>query len=161
MVRSYLLTFVVRQHLSPTARFLEKHPGAWLVWEPGDWKVPKRAKTTLVSGKPTKPRTGDALCTYLEPTAEGGKPLKVGRDPANDLVLNDATVSRVQFVLEPAPENRWTIRAQPNSTPMTINEQPLAASQQLKSGDRLLLGQVVLTYLDAPAFAQRVAALKG
>src|SRR6266498_1917201 len=114
MVPSYLISFLSTRALLLKDQFPTKHPGSWLVWEPGNWHAPaiaaSVAKTLGPQERPTTPAKGDALCFQL--SSLGNKQsLKAGRDPGSDLVLNDATVSREHLLLLYEGRNVWS--AQP------------------------------------------------
>jgi hypothetical protein len=147
------MSFVVRQHVIGKAGFLEKHPGAWLIWEPGEWSRPANTGHTVASSTAYRPAPGDALCFHL-----GVKPgrLKVGRGQGNMISLNEATVSRTHFELE-LNDARWTAVVFGDKV-LLLDERRLTAGTPavLVSGASLKLGQVALTFLDPQGFLLRV-----
>jgi hypothetical protein len=158
-VKAYMLSLLAVRRATLQAEFLSKFPSAWLVWEPGVWQ-PTTGKTSQESTRITslnaamdRPVGGDALCFELP----RGATLKVGRATGCDVLINDATVSREHLWLEPLAEG-WSARAQPGASSTLLNGQPLAlgAVQPLRPGNALRLGDVTLTYLDAPGLAARL-----
>lgn len=138
--------------------FPAQHVNDWLVWEPGAWKVPapgeKLAETRHVPPAGfERPPKGDCLCFELK--AAPGSKLKIGRAPENAIVLNDATVSREHVELERKKDGSWVITP---LRPAQLNGKPFDHPPQmpLKSGDRIGLGGVVLTYLSQAGFWERI-----
>ncbi len=160
MVRAFLISFVARQSLVlPAERMAEAYPHAWLVWEPGAWTAPGPGKQmTLVPAEPglQRPGVGDALCFELA-LPRGKEWLKIGRADDCDVVINDATVSRGHLMLTPERLGEWAALVSPASRGATLDDVPLVLGQRhpLVSGAKLGLGDVVLTYLDAPGFLAR------
>ena len=143
--------------------WLERHTTDWLVWEPGAWKVPDPARggvasTQIAIAQPDRPQTGDCLCFELKPIA--GAKLKIGRAPENDIVLNDATVSREHLVLERSKEQQWLVHAQASSKATLVKGKAAlpGAPVPLASGDQLKVGGVTLTYLTPTGLLGRVRA---
>jgi hypothetical protein len=162
-VKAYMLSLLTVRRAAMQAEFLSKFPSAWLVWEPGVWQ-PTTGRTsqeatriTSLDATGSRPVGGDALCFELP----RGAPLKVGRATDCDVLINDATVSREHLWLEPVSGSEgWAVRAQPGASNTQVNGQPLAlgAVQPLRPGHALRLGDVTLTYLDAPGLAARLDA---
>src|SRR6185436_9335847 len=95
-----------------------------------------------------KPRVGDALCFYLGKPGE--LPLRIGREVGNEIVLNDATVSRIHLALLPSTAGGWM--AKPAGGKVTRFDGASFEGDEavaLKSGAQLELGQVKLTFHDA------------
>ena len=158
-VKAYMLSLLAVRRATLQAEFLSKFPCAWLVWEPGVWQ-PTTGRTsqeatriTSLNAVANRPVGGDALCFELP----RGAPLKVGRAPNCDVIINDATVSREHLWLEPLADS-WAVRAQPGASSTQLNGQPLAlgALEPLHPGTSLRLGDVTLTYLDASGLAARL-----
>jgi hypothetical protein len=163
-VKAFMLSLLAVRRFTLQAQFLTHFPSAWLVWEPGVWQPaaggPSPDVTRITSMKPelARPVGGDALCFALTP----GAPLRVGRAPGCDVVVNDATVSREHLWLDPvAASAGWAVRPQPGASTTSRNGQPLApgVAQLLSPGDSLRLGDVTLTYHDAPGMAARLDAV--
>lgn len=156
-----MMSFLAVRSAAMGATFLQKHPGPWLVWEPGNWHVPQEGtpaqKQTLVGWRTDgAPPKGDALCFQLK-LPPGSDVLRVGRDAGNNVVLNDATVSREHLLLTPADGGAW--EAEPaKDRVVQVGGQPLPQGRRtrLRSGSQLVLGGVTLTYYDAAGMAVRL-----
>lgn len=158
-VSAYMLSLLGRQHQLLGSTFFERYPSDWLVWEPGPWR-PSRSiltsnaeKTQLPSGMDDpRPQGEDALCFELKRVA--GACLTVGRGTENQIVINDLTVSREQFVLELVGKS-WVVRSR--GTPLTLDGQvlesdgaPLADAMVIGAGD------VRMTFYSPAGFPQRL-----
>ena len=143
--------------------FEKRYPNDWLVWEPGEWRVPgptaDLATTQLPMGSaPERPPKGDCLCYELKSAT--GK-ISIGRAPENDIVLNDATVSREHLLLERSG-TAWLANVMPASraTKFSVKGAPPSADgpMTLSSGDKITLGGVTLTYLSVAGLKERLKA---
>lgn len=155
-VTSYLLSLLAQQRAMLKERFLVRFPHPWLVWEPGRWKPPDSSRATMLPTVHESPaRDGDALCFSLQD--KGGHGLWVGRSDQNDLVVNDATVSRSHVRLKLSP-GVVTVEVGHTAQPAKVHGAPLppGAFGELRSGEQLQLGNVLLTLLDPEAMAQRL-----
>ncbi len=152
---SYLLSFIGIQTLRLKAKFAEKYPGAWLVWEPGVWQPPGSAMMKTVgvpTGAPTTaPTQSDALCFFL---GRDVGVVTVGRAPESDCVVSDATVSRHHAELFER-EGRWWVRPAAKRQ-LSLQGKVVGAEAVLAPHDRLQLGNVTLTFEDAPGMKERV-----
>jgi len=167
MVRAFLLSFVTRQYLLLRERVSERYPHDWLVWEPGIWsavssnKGEDLAATRLpASAAGERPPKGDALC-YLLPRTQGQPTsIDIGRANTNQLVINDATVSRSHLLLKAEKEGPWLAEVALASRATEYRSRSLSPgdSVMLRSGDQLKIGDVLLTYYDPAGFLQRLAA---
>lgn len=162
-VSAFMLSLLAVRRVLLKEQFESKFPGAWLVWEPGVWQPPKAAgvaAATLISGPagaPGRPATGDALCFQLP----SDRPLRLGRVDGVEIVINDATVSRAQLTLmPPAGGSPWSVIAVAGAGPVSIGGKavPADAPQPLRSGERLQVGNVDLTFYNARGFALRLEA---
>jgi hypothetical protein len=155
-VRAYMMSLVSVRRIQLAGEFIHKFPHSWLVWEPGVWQPAKGAAApTRIGGMAAagdKPSQGDALCFEL---AES-RPLRVGRAPDGDIVLNDATVSREHLILEASSPGHWTARPASAATSALLDDQPLTQKVALMQGMRLKLGDVLLTFHDPEGFARRL-----
>jgi pSer/pThr/pTyr-binding forkhead associated (FHA) protein len=128
------------------------------VWQPSSSRTAQEVtRISSLNAATARPEGGDALCFQLAL----GAPLKVGRAPGCDVLINDATVSREHLWLEPiAGSENWTVRAQPGANASLLNGQPLppGEARPLRPGNTLRLGDVTLTYLDTPGLAERLDA---
>jgi len=143
-------SLLVRQLLAlKEPAWVQRYPSDWLIWEPGAWKVPavrgEVASTQIALAQSDRPLKGDCLCFELKSVA--GAKLKIGRAPENDIVLNDATVSREHLLLE--RKEQWMLHALPSSKTAMVRGRALfpGLAVPLSSGDQLTIGGVTLTYL--------------
>ena len=143
-------------------RFVERYPHYWLVWEPGEFVVPRGNSSTVETALPPgkknapapEPRWNDPLCFVLDVKAG----LKVGRAEGNDLVLSDETVSRHHCTLE-HDGTGWVVSCSPAShTPLLVQGErvPPGESKDLATGSRLSLGRVKLTLVSAWSLVRRI-----
>jgi hypothetical protein len=166
MVKAYLLTFMTRQHYLLGTNLAARFPHCWLVWEPGSWKAPASDENTISSGSLSPLlledalSKGDALCFALKPPAPGNAVLRVGRAVGCDLVINDGTVSREHLTLRLTPEGQWMAERKSQHRP-TLHRGiafPLRGEVALKDGDKLVLGEITLTFYTQRGFSQRLEA---
>lgn len=93
------------------------------------------------------------MATYLEAWRHtgpeisqlSGSELTVGKGPANDIVINDAAVSRLHAVLEHYPSG-WCIRDLGSRNGTYVNGERIIAHHVLKAGDEIRLGQTSLVF---------------
>jgi len=71
-------------------------------------------------------------------------PVRIGRDPANDLRLEDDGVWPRHLELSVDPANRFTITAQTDAL-LTVNHQSVRTAN-LRNGDSITLGSVQLQF---------------
>ncbi len=162
-IQAYLISLLSRQYLLTKDGFLKRYPHAWLVWEPGEWAVPKAgvdvsvAETMLPGNKPPeRPLGKDALCFALKVTGE--QSLEVGRAADNAIVLNDLTVSRRHGRLSSSAKG-WTLEALSATKKTALEGRVLATNSPvlLRPKSSIQLGGITVTYLDAEAMRERVA----
>lgn len=166
MILAYLFSLLARQERALKASFAVKYPGAWLVWEPGAWTAPDASQSTRpfnLDEQSTPVRgggegKGDALCFHL--VLPQGRPgtLNVGRSPDNDVQLNDATVSRYHLVLKMLADRSWQVAATAGAKSSSLNGTALTPGQtvSVRNGDRISLGEVLLTFHDRDGFSERL-----
>jgi hypothetical protein len=161
MVLAYLLSLLKQQQLALQQRFGERFPQHWLVWEPGAWTAPAaKGETVHIEGKNMSgAREGDALSFGLRLPAKANQ-LTIGRHASNDIVINDATVSRHHALLStPRNPNEWCIEAAPGIKAVTrVAAADLMAGRPalLESGVKVRLGEAVLTFYDLKGLLQRL-----
>jgi hypothetical protein len=149
---SYLLSYLAIQAVRQGARFHERFPGVWLVWEPGSWQPPSRELVNTLGSnpgpKPTQPGQSDALCFQLTQPR-----VYVGRAPDNDCVVGDATVSRHHVELFERGGGWWVKVA--DGRQAGLDGAPFTGERQLFTGRKLQLGNVTMTFLDAAGLLAR------
>jgi hypothetical protein len=138
-------------------QFLVKHPGAWVVWEPGRWHAPAGNKTVAGSQSPQTPTQGDALCFQLHLGPAPGT-IRVGRDSTkSDLVVNDSTVSREHLRLVHLGDDKWTVEpTRDRVVRLDGRALPQGRPTPLKNGVALVLGSTRLTFYDPQGFRERL-----
>jgi FHA domain len=163
-MRALLQSLLVRQSLALKERFRARYPHPWLVWEPGVWNVSDGGEQNVATTQlPTEelrdclPVGDDAMCFELLP-AMGAGSLSVGRASHNQLVVNDATVSREHLVLRPGKAGDWTVElvAETGAASLEGESLRLGRPRPLASGASLQLGEVRMTFHSAADFARRV-----
>lgn len=143
---SYLSTFLWMQQLRGLEAFHARFAGAWLVWEPGPWLAPSRSTLATVGFEAgaNKPKQGDALCFFLGP-AKDGRVVQLGREPDNDVMISDGTVSRHHLVFT-CVGGKWTVRVAQDRV-ATLEGQPIPAHDvPLTPGQVLRAGGVTLSF---------------
>lgn len=157
-VAAYMLSLLNRQRQLLGARFFERYPSNWLVWEPGPWHPARSVLTsnTEATQLPTplpvaRPVGDDALCFELK---RGVSELLVGRGSENHIVVNDLTVSREQFRLEFAADQKWRVHT-PN--PATVDGQPVGPlGALLRNASVIAVGDVLMTFYEPDGFPHRL-----
>lgn len=158
-MRGFLISWLAKRSSGQRLEdFVRERPEDWLVWEAGPWRPTYQSKETLASeGERGRPPhgAGESLAIALE--AHPRKPyLSLGRGPDNDIVIDDATLSRLHLLLT-REGGGWTAR-DAGSTNGTVVEgarlgpDPVA----LAPGTRLVAGSVRLTFYDAAGLYLRL-----
>lgn len=159
---AFMLSLLNRQRQLLGAKFAERYPSDWLVWEPGPWR-PARSESTsyaeatqLPTHLPfTRPLGDDALCFELKRVP---CELTVGRGSENNIVINDLTVSRLQIYLEFANQ-QWRVRT---TSQVTVDGKPVGAEGALlKNGASIVIGDVRVTFYEPQGFLLRLQAPSG
>lgn len=157
-VSAFMLSLLGRQHQLLGKGFFERYPSDWLVWEPGPSR-PSRILTsnsdhTLNPSGPSVhvPADEDPLCFELKRSA--GASLTAGRATENDLVLNDLTISREQFVLQ-LLDKAWQVQAR--GSMVSVDGEPVGAQGlPLRNGAVIAAGNARLTFYSPEGFPQRL-----
>jgi len=158
-VRGYLMTWLAKASQGQTLDdFVKAWPMEWLVWEAGPWRPTYQTKVTLaqdglVTNVPHG--TGESLAIALE--APKQRPyLSLGRATDNDIVVDDATLSRIHLLLQPEPLG-WTVRDAGSTNGTFVEGAPLGPDAvALETGMRLLAGSVRFTYYDSGGLCLRL-----
>lgn len=160
-----MLSLLLRQYAFDAKAFAQRNPHHWLVWEPGLWQTApvddegNPTETRLPSGRrPDRPSRGDSLCFPLRLQKDAA--VTLGRDPDNDIVINDATVSRrhCQFV---KVGDVWELRRETDAMPVRVDDVPVVTGAVVSLGERhvLMLGDVSMTFHSPRSFLGRLAGL--
>ncbi|MFT3713256.1 MAG: FHA domain-containing protein [Archangium sp.] len=159
-VPSYLSSFLWMQQLRGADAFAAKFPGEWLVWEPGHWQAPNPRGMTMTLSLPGEapkgsraPATGDSLCFHLGLAAE--RSVTVGREPSNELVVNDGTVSRSHAVFF-GRGALWNVKPAAGRAIALSGTAVPEGGMPLLPGKVLVLGGVQLSFHDFPSLVRRL-----
>lgn len=159
-MKSYLVSWLRKAHVSAKLEdFQRERAGDWLVWEAGPWRPPTARRDTLVSGPDTRLLpSGESLAIELA-AKRGGPEVKLGRESDNDLVIDDATLSRVHLVFRRDPVGRWTVRDAGSRNGTRVDGVPVRAEAvPLVPGSLIEAGAVRLTLHDASSLYARLRA---
>lgn len=158
VVPAFMLSLLARQQQLLGGRFFERYPSDWLVWEPGPSRpsriLTSNSDSTLNPSGPGSqvPTDEDPLCFELKRSP--GAVLTVGRATESDLVLNDLTVSREQFVLQ-LIDHAWQVRGR--GSPVSVDGLAVsAAGSPLRNGAVITAGNARLTFYSPEGFPQRL-----
>ena len=158
--KAYPFSVLVRQHLVLKAKFGPRYPHAWLVWEAGPWLPVAEndgvAKTRLPGVTEPRPTRTDPMCFDL--IIDPGQRVQVGRAPTNDVVLEDATISRSHFFIERRASDVWSAIPAPGASATVVIGSPLLPEgMTLTPGLILYPGDLLLTFHSAASFENLVA----
>jgi len=158
-VRGYLMTWLAKaSHGQTLDEFVKAWPEDWLVWEAGPWRPTYQVRETLAQDGlllSVPHGSGESLAIALEPP----KPrpyLALGRASDNDIVVDDATISRVHLLLQPEPLG-WAVRDAGSTNGSSVEGATLGPDAvALQTGMRLLAGSVRFTYYDSGGLCLRL-----
>lgn len=151
-MRSYLLSWLANKYAAlPLDTFVRAQRAEWLVWEAGPWRPPARTGETLMAGgQPPvggSSASGESLAIELAPK-DGA--VSIGRGSGNEVVIDDATLSRVHLRLERDATGAWRIRDAGSSNGTKVNGKRLGADAvTLEDGAAVEAGAVRLTFYGA------------
>ncbi len=159
MMKSFALSRLAQQRLLLGPKFLHRNAHDWLVWEPGAWSVPRGNIAVAETAPPKKasapvPAKGDPLCFALFDA------VTVGRSEGNDLILSDETVSRHHCSFAPR-DGGWFVTKHAEAKELKVDGALVGESVRLTNGQRVQLGQVVLTFLSAQGMVDRLQKSSG
>jgi pSer/pThr/pTyr-binding forkhead associated (FHA) protein len=151
-LRGYLISWLTKHSTGQRLEeFMRQRPEEWLVWEAGPWRPTYQNKDTLAQeGERNSPPhgAGESLAIALEQSAK--KPyLSLGRGPDNDIVIDDATLSRLHLLFT-REEAGWSVRDAGSTNGTMVEGARLGPDPvALQPGIRLVAGSVRLTYYDS------------
>lgn len=156
-LKTFLVSWLGRKYAAvPLSTFVNQHPDDWIVWEAGPWRPRSRGETTIAAAEASTLAAGESLAILLQ-GRRGSSEVRVGRAPENDVVIEDATLSRSHFVLERRGEGRWTIRDAGSSNGTRLDGAAVGpAPRPVEPGAKIEAGSVRLTFYDAAAFFFRL-----
>jgi hypothetical protein len=159
LVRGYLMTWLAKSSQGQTLDdFIKAWPVDWLVWEAGPWRPTYQSKDTLaqdglVTSVPHG--TGESLAIALESPKQRSY-LSLGRASDNDIVVDDATLSRVHLLFQREPLG-WSVRDAGSTNGSSVEGAPLGPDAvALQTGTRILAGSVRFTYYDSGGLCLRL-----
>jgi hypothetical protein len=142
----------------PLADFIKAWPEDWLVWEAGPWRPTYQTRETLAQdglGNNVPHGAGESLAIALEAPRKRDY-LSLGRASDNDIVVDDATLSRVHLLLQREPLG-WTARDAGSTNGSSVEGAPLGPDAvALQPGMRLLAGSVRFTFYDSGGLCLRL-----
>ena len=150
-VRGYLMSWLAKDSNGQTlGTFTKNRPEDWLVWEAGPWRPTYQPRDTLAQDgliTSVPHGAGESLAIALEPPT--ARPyLSLGRGADNDIVVDDATLSRVHLLLQREPLG-WTARDAGSTNGSSVDGAPIGPDAvALQTGQRLLAGSVRFTFYD-------------
>jgi len=157
---SFLLSALVAKFRGATLDdFRPVHRHCWLVWEPGVWRPPSGHETLPAVRLPTPALSaGEALAIALSPRPGSGGQQTVGRSPANDVEINDGTLSQLHLLLMEQAPLRWTVRDAGSKNGSWLDGARLVPGlpAPLADGSRIQAAQVCLTFYEPPGMLQRL-----
>ncbi len=158
-MKTYLISWLKKTHAGHRLEEFERlRPGPWLVWEAGPWRPPTSRRDTLASGPETRLlASGESLAIQLA-AKDGGAEVRLGRDADNDLVVDDATLSRIHLVLRRAARGAWSAQDAGSRNGTKVDGAPAVMALPLKQGSVLEAGAVRLTFYDAAGLYARLRA---
>jgi len=157
-----LTTFARQMICDP--RFQELWRVPVLVWESVGQSA-ESAEVTLPGMAPTGPRAGEPLvfeARKAPDTMNVVLGIMLGRTSNNDIVINDASVSRFHAVLLlDEKSGGWTIGDAGSSNGTFVRGERLKALQRVPLGEdeAIVLGSVPLRFLSPPAFFRYLDAM--
>lgn len=163
MLPSFLLSSLVTKFpRDASGAFVRSHPGPWVVWEPGKWapvgpgQLANRTLELTRSPKPRRAANSAALAIHLQ-LVRNQAALTLGRDPAAELYLNDATLSRAHLRLT-RPASSWLIEELGSRNGTLLNGVPLLPNvpRALPEGAEIDAGDVLLTFSSSAALFARL-----
>lgn len=157
-MRGYLLSWLARRYRDSDLKdFLRERPEEWLVWEAGPWRPPspRRAETISPSDLSLSVTAGDPMAVVLAPP-DGTRVVRLGRAGDNDIVIDEATVSRAHLALA-RNEHSWLVRDLGSSNGTRVGAVRIGSDPvPLRPGTVIEAGAARLTFYDAPGLFLRL-----
>ena len=158
-VKTYLISWLRKNHATHRLEQFERlRVGPWLVWEAGPWRPPSARRETLQAGPNTRLlASGESLAIELT-AKDGGAEIRLGRDADCDLVIDDATLSRIHLVLRRDAAGAWTGQDAGSRNGTRIDGAPATMPLPLREGSVIEAGAVRLTFYRAAGLFARLRA---
>lgn len=161
MAGSIPMTLLARQLALLGDRFKTRYPHPWLVWEPNasvraaDAKEADAGRTHVPKGGArSRPEGSDAMCFAVGPD----KQVKVGRATSNDIVIDDMTMSREQFLLFQEGDTWHLALAEPVTCATFVRRMSVQPKKPvfLVDGCTIAAGDVELTFYEGASIVDRL-----
>jgi hypothetical protein len=157
-VKSFLVSWLARRYAGADLRtFLAERTEDWVVWEAGPWRPPAADRATMAAEPRSRLFTaGESLAIGIAPGAGGD--VRVGRAPdSNDVVVDDATLSRSHLVLHRDLAGGWTVRDAGSSNGTRVDGVRVGSHPvPIAPGARIEAGAVRLTFYDGASLYLRL-----
>jgi pSer/pThr/pTyr-binding forkhead associated (FHA) protein len=161
-VKTYLISWLKKTHASQRLEEFERlRPGPWLVWEAGPWRPPTARRDTLAAGPQTRLLASGESLAILLAAKDGGAEIRLGRDADNDVVIDDATLSRLHLVLRRDARGEWSAQDAGSRNGTKVDGAPAKMALPLRQGSVLEAGAVRLTFYDAAGLYARLRSTPG
>ncbi len=156
-MKTYLISWLKKPHAGHRLEEFERvRPGPWLVWEAGPWRPPSARRETLQAGPNTALlASGESLAIELA-AKDRGDEVRLGRDVDCDLVIDDATLSRVHLVLRRDAKGAWSAQDAGSRNGTKVDGAPAKLALPLRQGSVVEAGAVRLTFYDAAGLYARL-----
>lgn len=143
--------------------FEDRHGSAFMLLSTAELSpVPGPSSTDVCldidGGKPAESTVSLSLIVF--PVRSNGRSaghlITVGRGSENDVVIPDVSISRFHAFAKQGANGEWLIQDAGSTNGTTVGgrsapQQGHGSPVEMKAGDNLRIGQVELTFLDAPA----------
>lgn len=157
-MKAYVLSWLARQYRGCDLKtFLRERSEDWLVWEAGPWRPPspRRPETMGTAEAGFSMAAGEPLAIVLSPPP-GGAVVRLGRAADNDIVIDDATMSRAHLAFA-RHDDRWLVRDVGSSNGTRVGAVRIGADPvPLRVGSVIEAGTARLTFYDGPALFLRL-----
>jgi hypothetical protein len=152
--------------------FEDRHGSAFLILSAPQLRSPEGPAATvvqLVGFDEPEPECTAGISILAYSVQRSGRSVghlvTVGRTANNDVVISDLSVSRFHAFVKQGDDGFFQIQDAGSTNGTVVNDscvpaQGHGAAVQIKTGDRVRLGQVELTFLSAKAFQEYVGQLE-
>ncbi len=155
-----------RLYLSDKAGFAKKLTVPVLLWEANDALNPADEQWNRtesgISDRNTRPRPGEPLVFELKKVADKKNPFSMGvtlgRVDTNDIVIDDASISRFHAWFQDDPKLGWVVVDAESKNGSHLNRIKLVANKKsaLADGALVRIGEIDLIFLSPQALVKRI-----
>lgn len=148
------------------AAFLERYGSAFLLLHAADLSGGSPAKTSVPTARGTTAATTFHVFSVRFTGRQGREWPTLGRADENDIVVADATISRVHVGFLPSSSGGYSVIDLGSSNGTSVDERPVPLEGEgepieLPSRATLRCGSVNFKFMQAPEFLEFVAAFLG